>query len=538
MKLGSARGANGMKHRTLLAKHGRWWARLALTLLCLPLLAQAQDLRFPIYEFEVRGNSLLSVDALESAVMQHMGEAQSLKSVEAARAALAQAYQDAGYLTVVVSIPEQNVDSGVVQLQVTEAPVERLRVVGAQYALPSAVAQRLDQAQEGRVPNFTVLQQQLDSVNRSADIKVSPVLKAGKTPGTVEVQLDVDDQLPLHGSIELSNRQSPNTTPTRVSAALRYDNLWQAGHSLGMTMQTSPEQPSETGVLTANYMLPLGGGGDALTTYLVSSRSQFASLSGGGSLGASDTLGLKYAQAFGTQDGLMQTLTWGADYKHILQSDVGRLRENQLRYLPLSLAYRGMWLGPAQPTVVDASLVLGVRGLMGNNDRDFDAKQSQASANFGAVRVGWQGTTEIPGYANWSLGTKLEGQIASGVLLPSEQFVGGGVDSVRGYLEGERSGDQALRASFELSSPSTKLGDLLGWRIRGLAFVEGAALQSLDTAAESFGLLSFGVAARISGPRGLSISIDAAQALKDGAVLGGGTAAGTWRAHGRLSMDF
>jgi len=511
---------------------------MALAVVCLPALGQAQDLRFPIYEFEVRGNSLLSVDALESAVLQHMGEAQTLKSVETARAALAQAYQDAGYLTVVVSIPEQNVDSGVVQLQVTEAPVERLRVVGAQYALPSTVAQRLDQVQEGRVPNFTALQQQLDSVNRSADIKVAPLLKAGKTPGTVEVQLDVDDQLPLHGSIEVSNRQSPNTTPTRVSAGLRYDNLWQAGHSLGMTMQTSPEQPSETAVLVANYMLPLGGEGDALTTYLVSSRSQFATLEGGGSLGASDTLGLKYSQSFGIHDGLMQTLTWGADYKHILQSDVGGLRENQLRYLPLSLAYRAVWLSQAQPTVVDAALVLGVRGLLGNNDRAFDAKRIQALASFAAVRAGWQGSTGLPGYATWLLGAKLEGQLASGVLLPSEQSVGGGVDSVRGYLEGERSGDQALRASFELSSPDTKLGDLLGWRIRGLAFVEGAVLQNLDTAAESFGLLSVGLGARVNGPRGLSLSLDGAQALRDGAVLGGGTAAGTWRAHGRLSMDF
>jgi hemolysin activation/secretion protein len=180
----------------------------------------------------------------------------------------------------------------------------------------------------------------------------------------------------------------------------------------------------------------------------------------------------------------MQTLTWGADYKHILQSDVGGLRENDLQYLPLSLAYRGMWLGSAQPTVVDATLVLGMRGLLGNSDRQFDAKRAQASSSFAALKAGWQGSTELPGYAAWTVGAKVEGQLASGVLLPSEQFVGGGADSVRGYLEGERSGDQALRASFEISSPNTKLGDLLGWRIRGLAFIEGVVLQNLDTAAE------------------------------------------------------
>lgn len=511
---------------------------LLLGLVSLVQPCAAQELQFPIYEFEVRGNSLLGTDAIESSVMPHMGEAQTLKNVEAARAALAQAYQDAGYLTVVVAIPEQNVDSGVVRLQVTEASVERLRVVGAQYTRPSALAQRLDQVQEGRVPNFNVLQQQLESVNRSADLKVSPVLKAGKAPGTVEIQLDVDEQLPLHGSAEISNRQSPNTTPTRLSAALRYDNLWQAGHSLGMTLQTSPEQPSETGVLTANYMLPLGIGGDALTTYLVSSRSQFASLAGGGSLGASDTLGVKYAQAFGAQDGFIQTLTWGADYKHILQSDVGGLRENDLRYLPLSLGYRGLWLGQPQPTVVDANLVLGARGLLGNSDHQFEAKRAQALSSFAALRAGWQGFAELPGYANWTIGAKFEGQLASGALLPSEQFVAGGVDSVRGYLEGERSGDQALRASFEISSPNTKLGDLLGWRVRGIAFVEGAVLQNLDATAEVTRLFGVGVGARVSGPGGLNVMLDAAQALNDGTVNGGGTSAGTWRANGRLSMDF
>jgi hypothetical protein len=247
---------------------------------------------------------------------------------------------------------------------------------------------------------------------------------------------------------------------------------------------------------------------------------------------------VKYAQSFGVQDGLMQTLTWGADYKHILQSDVGGLRENQLNYLPLSVGYRAVFLGQAQPTVVDANLVLGVRGMLGNSDRQFDAKRAQALSSFTAVRAGWQGTTDLPGYANWTMGGKVEGQLASGALLPSEQFVAGGVDSVRGYLEGERSGDQALRASFEISSPNTKLADLLGWRIRGLAFVEGAVLQNLDAAAEQTHLFGVGVGARLSGPQGVSIMLDAAQALSDGAVGGGGTSAGTWRANGRVSMEF
>ena len=47
------------------------------------------------------------------------------------RKQLEQAYRDAGYKTVVVIIPEQEVVGGEVQLQVTEGRVEKVRVKGA-----------------------------------------------------------------------------------------------------------------------------------------------------------------------------------------------------------------------------------------------------------------------------------------------------------------------------------------------------------------------------------------------------------------------
>ncbi|OYU73614.1 MAG: hypothetical protein CFE45_36845, partial [Burkholderiales bacterium PBB5] len=69
---------------------------------------------FDVLEFEVEGNSVLPVAVVEAAVLPHLGPQRGMAAVEAARAALDQAYQKAGYLSVVVDIPEQRVDGGLV----------------------------------------------------------------------------------------------------------------------------------------------------------------------------------------------------------------------------------------------------------------------------------------------------------------------------------------------------------------------------------------------------------------------------------------
>jgi hemolysin activation/secretion protein len=99
--------------------------------------AQVQSPTFDVMNYVVEGNSLLSDEAVENAVTPYLGPDKTFKDIEAARAALEKAYQDAGFLSVVVSLPPQRVDGGDIRLQVVEAPVEKLRITGSQYHLPS-----------------------------------------------------------------------------------------------------------------------------------------------------------------------------------------------------------------------------------------------------------------------------------------------------------------------------------------------------------------------------------------------------------------
>jgi hemolysin activation/secretion protein len=503
--------------------------------------AQPAQPLFDIYEYKIEGNSRLAELDIARAVTPFLGEGKTLSEVEAARAGLQKAYHEAGYLTVVVSIPEQNVDSGVVALQVVEAEVERLRVKGSEYHTLSGIKERVPELAEGNVPNFPKMQQELAALNRAADLKATPILRAGKLPGKVEVQLDIDDQLPLHGSVDYSNRQSPNTTAQRLSASVRYDNLWQRRHSLGLTLQTSPENSEEVRVAAGTYVLPVGSAGDALSTYAVVSRSKFANLAnspGLGVLGNADIVGLRYAMPLPGLNSYSHYLSFGADYKNIKQSVVvagaGDVT-TPITYLPLAATYTGNWLGQRSTTSLDAAVTLGVRGLFGNRNSEFAAKRAGASANFFVLRTGLQRTET---FGRWTLSGKLEVQLASGPLVSNEQYNAGGAESVRGYLEGERTGDHALRASVELRTPQFKpAGETSPWRLTGLAFFDAARLRTEHAVFpqprfESLRGAGFGL--RLAAPRGLMFELDAAHALDDADI----TRAGSNRAHARMLWEY
>lgn len=501
-----------------------------------PASAGAALPRFDVLQYVISGNSVLGALAIELAVTPHMGERKTLSDVEAARAALEKAYQDAGYLTVVVTIPEQSVDTGEVALQVVEGVIDRLRVKGAGYTLPSAIKAAVPELAEGTVPNFTALQAQVAALNRGADARVTPVLKAGALPGTVEVQLDVDDQLPLHGSVELSNRQTPNTTATRLSASLRYDNLWQRRHSLSLTLQAAPQRLTDARVATLSYVLPLGQGGDVLSLYAVHSRSQFASLAnapGLGLLGNSDTLGLRWTKAFGAGSDTPQSVSAGLDSKNIRQTVTvrdGGSSDSPIAYVPLVASYNASLIDGDRLSGIDLTLTSGIRGLLGNSDARFAAKRVGASASFLSLRAGLAHTEPL---GRWAVYGKLDLQHGTGPLVPTEQMVAGGADSVRGYLEGERAGDGGLRGTLELRSPRFALGGANSeWRIGGVLFADAARLRTLQAVAPQPGfhaLRGAGVGLRLSAPAGLGLEADLARAL----VAGDTTRQGALRLHAR-----
>jgi hemolysin activation/secretion protein len=339
-------------------------------------------------------------------------------------------------------------------------------------------------------------------VNRS-DRRVQPLLRPGKAPGTTEVDLAVEDQMPLHGNIELNNKAAANTTTTRLLASLRYDNLLQRDHSLGLTLQTSPEKNSEVRLFSANYAIPLGL--DQLSFSYLRSDSTTAA-------GAGDTTVFGKGSVWGVRRSVVVLLTDKAYHSLNLSLDYKRFNETvalgngsgfatPLHYAPVSAGYTGIVQDDGGSWQWGGTLIMGLRGVS-SSDAEFADKRFGASSGFSLLKLDLSREQKLP-WAGLSLYGRLDTQITGNPLVANEQMVAGGVDTVRGYYESSAVGDAGYRGTLELRS-----GELLPkdfpWlaSLNAQAFLEGAALevrQPLPGQASKARLLSTGLGLQAKG---------------------------------------
>jgi hemolysin activation/secretion protein len=485
---------------------------------------------FDILEFQVVGNTKLNNAQIESAVYSHMGEKKTIDDVEKARDALEKVYHQAGYLTALVDIPEQEVDRKVVKLNVTEGKVGRLRIKDSNYFSLGRIKELAPSVKEGEVPYFPAVQQDVARLNRTADRRVTPVLKAGKAFGTVDVELKVEDKLPLHASLELNNRYSQNTTKTRLGGSIRYDNLWQREHSLSLSFQISPENLKEVKVLSANYLMRFDNSDMLLALYGVRSKSNVASVGGVNVLGDSTIFGVRLIKPLPALDNFYHSISFGLDYKDIGQTVLfGDKIDTPITYMPLSASYNATLQNTNNKTQVNAGINLGLRGLV-SDDAEFENKRPGAKPNFFIAKVEVEHTRALPkGFEGY---IKLDGFFSGSPLISNEQYLAGGADTVRGYLEAEASADQAIHSTLELRSPELFKDRAWLQSFKLAAFYDIARIKTID--AESDVLAGTGVGLRMKALKNWNFDLDLAVPLKDSFD----TKQGDLASHMRLWYEF
>ncbi len=497
----------------------------------------AEDALFDVFEYRVEGATLLPRITVEESVYPYLGEGKTLADVEQAREALEKAYHAAGWLTVLVAVPPQKVDAKMVRLTVTEAPVDRLRVVESRYFSLGEIRAGVPELAEGQVPNFPQMQKELAALNKSPDRRITPVLRPGKTPGTVEVDLKVQDRLPLHGNVELNDRTSQDTTRTRLTASLRWDNLWQQQHALGITVQTAPQEPDESRVFSASYTWPLASG-DYLAFYAVKSDSDVAAVGTLNVLGKGTIAGARYIMPLRSRrDGFFHTATLGADYKDFSQSvallDGGNF-DSPIAYLPFTLGWDGTWLAQGRTTKFGLSFNFQMRGLVAD-ELEFANKRYKGRPDYAYLRGSFSHEENWP--SGWGLALKGSWQVSPQPLVSNEQLAIGGVDTVRGYVESAALGENGLAFSLEARTPNVakRIGDALD-EFYLLAFFDGAEVRVREpiTADARFTISGAGLGLRLKGWRGVFAGLDWAVALNDL----GTTERGDDRAHFRLGYEW
>jgi hemolysin activation/secretion protein len=492
---------------------------------------------FDIFEFVVEGNTKLTQDQIETAVYPFLGPARSFADVESARDALEKAFQNAGYLTISVDIPEQRADSGAIRLLIAEGTIDRVAVKGAKYFSASEIRAAVPELEAGKVPNANQVRQEITALNKNPNRRVTPSLRPGKTPGTVDVDLNVDDSLPIGGSVAINNFKTATGSTLRLSADLRFENVVSgfssSGNTLGLSLFTTPENPSETRVFSANYIMPTEKLGTFMA-YALSSDSESLEPVGATLVqGKLRLIGLRHFSTLSEASNSRLSLTLGIDRKSNEQLVASPTGEGPIVYYPITIGLNWVLGSSADQWRFDTSLVQGLSSGARSTDA-FAKRRLGASPNFSVLKFDLVNDRALSDRLR--LKARLGTHLTASPLLNLEQASAGGYDSVRGYFEGEQLGDQSLRTSLEFSYAFTR-ADSLWRRIEMVGFLEGAKLRVLEPAVgqiDRFSIASIGVGARFRILNSVNFLSEFAYPLKATPQ----TRKGDWRVLARLSYEY
>jgi hemolysin activation/secretion protein len=426
-----------------------------------------------------------------------------------------------------------------VVVQVIERRVERLRVVGSRYFVPDAVRAGAPSLAPGTVPNLHRVAGDLVGLNQLPDRTVQPALRPGRAPDTVDVDLDVTDKFPLHGTLELNNRYNADTTPLRLNASLTYGNFFQRGDSATLTYQVAPESVADAEVTSASYLFHIPQSQMSLLLSYLHSNSNVTALGTTDVAGRGTSAGFRLLVPLGSTASFSHSISVGWDYKKYYELDTfvstKQLTAAPVTYYPLSANYAASWTGARSSTDLTIGLEFGLAGLGSGRDAFYN-KAYDAPPGFGVLRAGIAREQDLP--HDVQLWAQANGQLTNDPLVSSEQIGGGGADSIRGYLEAETLGDYGATLQTELRSPSLAKyigGPLKKWRFHLFSDTGVVNLaRPLVQQRSSYGLSSAGIGTRVNLWGYLDASLQDAQALNNGPD----TRAGTNRVLFRLSGEF
>jgi hemolysin activation/secretion protein len=500
--------------------------------------ADSGEVRFEISRFEVSGNTLLPQAEIEHLLTSFAGTKRDFGDVQRALEALEAAYHARGYSMVTVELPEQELNRGVVLLNVVQTKVGRVFVKDNRYFEETNIRRSLPGLQEGQTPNLTQISASLKLANENPAKKVNLKLQSGANDNEVDATLEAADESVWKGMLNVDNTGSTPTGKTHVSFVLQNANLWGLDHVASLQYTTSKEQPGRVKVYGAGYHIPLYALNDSLDFYASYSNVDSGTVAAGefnlAVSGKGAVYGGRYNQNLAKRGNYESKLSYGVDYK-AYKNDLqllGQQLGNDVTVHPLSVAYTGTQVMDSAVASGSVSLIHNVSGGSNGRQDDFTRARVGANANYTMLRVGGSVTQALA--SDWQMRAILNGQYSNDALIPGEQFGAGGATSVRGFSEREISNDSGLGANLEIYTPNL-CSSHATWNCRLLSFYDSAYdLRNHALAGElkSTSIASAGIGMRFQLATYVNLQLDYGHVLRAGASA----RSGDNRLHLRLDL--
>ncbi len=403
-----------------------------------------------VSRIEVLGSSVFDAADFAPIVQPVEGRNATPEDLRQVADAITQLYLNEGYLTSRAVVVDQVVADGVVQIQVIEGQLSSIEVEGNRRLNDGYIRDRIELG--ANVPLRTdQLEDQLRLLRADPLLdNVEASLRAGDRIGESILVVRVDEADPIVGEVRVDNYSPPSVGSERTGIDLGYQNLTGIGDFIGVSYdRTTPGGADVVEVLYRAPFNPMNGTIQLRTVidrneviqepvreFDIEGQSERYEISVRQPLIRTPRQELALSAGFSYRDG--QTFLFGEPFGFGLGPDADGVSRTSVFRLGQDYVRRdvqGAW-------ALRSQLSLGVD--------IFNATTNEAPIPDGRF-VSWLGQAQRVqrlGNSNIMI-VQLDLQLTPDSLLPSEQFVIGGGQSLRGYRQNVRAGDNGIRFSIE-----------------------------------------------------------------------------------------
>ena len=476
------------------------------------------------------------------------GPQSDFETIQQAIEALEKAYVNAGFGSVKVEVPEQELESGVVTLQVVEGKLGDVQIEANSFFDNANIRRSLPALRSGDTTNTDELNRNLLVANDGGSKNVNVTFKRNEVTGLSDAVVKIVAEDPQRWLVLLDNSGSAATGYYRSGLVYQHANLFNRDHALSLQLMSSPGYWSQVGIVGLGYRIPMyhwGGAWDFSASYSTVNSGKVAQAGGGPDLaisGGGKTYGAKYTHYLDSKPQWQNRVSLGLERRAFGNSVTpiglpGASLVPDLATTPLTVGYSSSYREPERDFSANLSLVQNLPGAPNGSTADFNVAGGRAGATDGFKAFKFSLQYNERWVSQWSLRTALSGQNTTALLISPEQFGVGGSETVRGFNEREVAGDQGLRLGVEVWAPPIEAGQ---WRWVPLAFVDAAQVSRNQPAVGEIAEQNIGGAGlglRGSWGRSMSLRLDWGSVTR-GVTGIAGSRVGDQRLHATLIWNF
>ncbi len=403
---------------------------------------------FLVREIRIAGNTLISDGELALVIEAGIGNEVTVGILDLIAQEITAEYVKRGYFLTRAYLPQQEIVDGVVTVQVMEGQVGEIKIQGNKKIKSEEILRRLGSIQKEKIIQEKTLERTLLEFNDIQGFHVESILKPGKTTGTSDLILDVEESRPYTFSFDGDNYGSAFTGANRFGITATHGNVFKLGDLISFRGIRSENGQT---FLNPSYTRPVSDDGRSQLhlSYIYSEHQLGGTLSLLNAGGSSQIFTLDLARDFLRSRKGRFYAGAGMDFRYFKNYTLGAPSSDDVLF-NFHLLAGGDWVDSFRgQTIVEGRLQLGITEediadplnsrLMGRGDSVI------ATANV----VRYQSAFFLDSFFM----LRFNGQISNRRLLSPDQIAIGGVGTVRGFPLAEVAGDAGYSTTLEYILP-------------------------------------------------------------------------------------